>query len=80
MHNTYREQLQYEYDSTVEAFEKAKKEAMKELEQLDVYRAMDYGAGYATHIDKISVAAGKVTALASQIRAYDYFASPEKEA
>lgn len=73
MLNSYAEYLGYEYKKAVKNFEDAKAEAVRSLEGMQSFMAEQYGAGYASHIDKISVHAAKVQALAEAIKAYEHF-------
>lgn len=70
---TYGEYLAVEYKKAVALFEEAKKNAVYEIGNMDAVRAEEYGAGYAAHIDKISVCAAKVRMLAQMATAYACF-------
>lgn len=76
MANAYIEYLQEEFERAKQEFEKAKREAADELGGMNHFTAVDFGAAYASHIDKVTVAATKLKTLADAIQAYEYF---EKE-
>lgn len=68
----YLEYLQSEIDRAQADFEAAKKEVAREIEVMTAHIAIDYGAAYAAHIDKITAAAARIKALAEAKRVYEY--------
>lgn len=73
MNNEYREYLEKELKEAQERFEKAKREAIEEIENMSFHMAQDFGAAYASHIDKVTAAAAKIKTIGEAIAAYDYF-------
>ncbi len=71
----YLEYLESEFKKSVEEFEKVKKEVAEEILTMNHFTAQDFGAAYASHIDKVTVAATKVRTLADSLNAYKYFAN-----
>ena len=78
MTDTYREYLRDEFKKAKKNFKNAKAESIKSLEEMNMFRAEDYGAAYASHIDKVSVYAGKLHIIAEIIRAYEYYHSDDE--
>ncbi len=73
MAQNYGEYLSEEFDRACKEFEKAKQEAAAEILSMTHFTATDFGAAYASHIDKITVAAMKVRTLAECGDTYKYF-------
>lgn len=73
MGNEYKEYLEEELKKAQERFEKAKREVIQEIENMNFYMAEDYGAAYASHIDKITSAAARIKAIGEAIQVYDYY-------
>lgn len=73
MGNEYREYLENELKDAQGKFEKAKREAIEEIGNMNFYMAEDFGAAYTSHIDKITSAAARVKAIGEAIKTYDYF-------
>lgn len=73
MPKNYREYLMNELKEAEKGFEKAKKEAVHELETMDPYMAQDYGAGYCAHVDRVTAAAAKVVQARQMLRIYGDF-------
>jgi hypothetical protein len=69
----YEEYLKEEINKATNEFEEAKKNAIKEIENMDWVTATDYGAGYATKIEDITKAAAKMRYLGEALRAYKHF-------
>ena len=68
-----REYLERELQKAQEKFEETKKAAAKEIENMSVYMAEDFGAAYASHIDKVTAAAAKIRVIEDALHTYDYF-------
>lgn len=64
----YREYLESEYRRAVADFHEAKEESVKCIQKMDVEKATDFGACYASYADKITAAASRVRALGQAIR------------
>ena len=73
MNNKYLEYLENEMKKSVEAFEEAKKQAAEEILNMNYFTAQDFGAAYASHIDKVTAAAARIKATAEAMDAYKYF-------
>ena len=73
MGNEYREYLEKELKEAQEKFEEAKREAIKEIENMNFHMAEDFGAAHTTHIDKITSAAARIKAIGEAMKVYDYF-------
>jgi hypothetical protein len=64
--------IQKEIEDTKKEFEKAKQSAIKELQTMSIHMATDFGAAYATHIDKVTYQATKIKTLYETLDAYKY--------
>lgn len=73
MAQNFKEYLREEFDRAVKEFEKAKEEAAAEILSMTHFTAVDFGAAYASHIDKVTAAAAKLRAIAEFSNTYDYF-------
>lgn len=73
MKNEYLEYLENELKKAAEAFEEAKKQTAEEILNMNYFTAQDFGAAYASHIDKVTAAAAKIKATAEALNAYKYF-------
>lgn len=73
MANTYIEYLREEFKKASDEFAQAKNEAINDLNRMTHFTAVDFGAAYATHIDKVTVAATKLKTIADSIAAYEYY-------
>lgn len=62
-----------ELEKAVQKFESAKAEAIESLRTMNVHTAVDYGAGYACHIDKVTVAAAEVKKCAELLRMIEFY-------
>lgn len=78
MDKNYGEFLSRQLKEAQEAFEEAKKAAIRDIEAMQYYHANDYGAAYFTHIDKITAAGAKVEQIILSMRAYDHFHGEEE--
>lgn len=77
MANTFKEELANKYLKAEEDFQKAKEEAIHNLMKMEAHIAVEYGAAYASHIDKVTAAAARVMELGELIRAFQYH-NPEE--
>ena len=77
MYDTYREYLEHTLEDAQAEFDRAKAEAARSLNNIEVHTATSYGAAYYTKIDTVSIAAAKVQALAEALRAYQYYTVQE---
>lgn len=73
MPKNYNEYLKSELEKAISNFEETKKEAAREIETMTYFEATDFGAAYASRIDKVTEAAAKIRAIAEAINAYEYF-------
>ena len=73
MKKEYLEYLENELKKSVEAFEEAKKQAADAILNMNHFMAQDFGAAYASHIDKVTVAATQIKTIAEVLNAYKYF-------
>lgn len=73
MAKNYLEYLNEEYEKAETEFNKAKAEVAEEIKNMTAFVAVDYGAGYASHIEKITNAAARMKAIAEARSAYEYF-------
>ena len=67
----YRESLIYDFNEATQQFERARKEAIECLEKMDWSQAENFGAGYASHIEDITIAAAKMRALGMAVHDFD---------
>lgn len=77
MDKTYRDYLQRQFDEAQAAFEEAKKNAIRDLENMNAWNAADFGAAYFTKIDKVTQQGQKVMTIAQAMQAYDYMMTKE---
>lgn len=66
------EEIKKEQEKAVQKFESAKAEAIESLKTMQVHTAVDFGAGYACHIDKITAAAAEVRKCAEILSMIEY--------
>lgn len=67
----YRDYLNEQIELAAKRFEVAKQEAIRNLENMTVFDASFYGAGYAAHIDNVTAAARELETLNKAFRRYD---------
>ena len=80
MDKNFREYLGRQLKEAREEFEAAKQSAIKDLESMQYYQAIDFGAAYYTKIDRVTKAETRVQEILNAMRAYEYFEpSEEKE-
>lgn len=75
MNTEYLKYLENELDKAVKAFDLAKKEAANQILKMNYYLAEDFGAAYASNIDKVTAAAAKIKATSEAIDAYKYLSN-----
>ena len=73
MYENYFEYLEAQVKEAEEEFNRAKENAIKDLEHMDIWMATNYGAAYATKIDDVTKAAQKVLTASEALRAYQYY-------
>lgn len=73
MAQNFKEDLADKYRKAEEGFQDAKKEAARAIENMEARVALEYGAAYASHIDKVTAAAARVMELGQVIRAFQFF-------
>ena len=78
MDKDYMEFLNKEIEKACKNFEEAKEKAIRELERMTICEAVTYGAGYAIHIDDVSMYAAEVKKLNDLFNAYKHFAKENK--
>jgi len=66
------ESLDKEIVKAAKDFETAKADAIRELQAMDVFTAVNYGAGYATKIDAVTMHASRLYHLNQMYRRYKY--------
>lgn len=72
----YKDYLNEEIVTAAHNYEEAKKKAIRELETMTVWTAIEYGAGYACHIDNVTRYATELQKLS---RAYKVLEILESE-
>ncbi len=72
MDNSCKEYLERQVKEAEEAFDNAKAKAIKDLRDLTAFTAVEYGTGYAIHVDKITAAAARWKMAAEALRAYNF--------
>lgn len=73
MAKTFKEQLEKEYNKAAEKYSYEKKECVREIQNMTVNLAAEHGAGYTARIERVTAAAVKLTALAEQVRNWNFF-------
>lgn len=73
----YKDYLNQEIERAAHRFDEAKAKAIRELENMTVWTATEYGAGYASHIDEVTRWAAEVQKLS---QAYRVFENAERNA
>ena len=74
----YVEELKAQIDRAEKNFNESKEEAIKTLEKLNVHTAVDFGAAYVTHIDKVTAAAAELRKIHELLRIAEYFKNNEQ--
>ena len=70
--DTFKDYLNQEIENAAHKFDEAKKRAIRELENMTVWIAVDYGAGYASHIDEVTRWAAEVQKLSQAYRVLEH--------
>ena len=73
----YKDYLNQEIERAAHRFDEAKAKAIRELENMTVWTATEYGAGYASHIDEVTRWAAEVQKIS---QAYRVFENAERNA
>ena len=73
MNKNYLEYLTEELSKAEVAFEEAKAEAVKKISSMDPWQAHDFGAGYASQVERITRAASKIMILRESLKAFEYY-------
>lgn len=66
------EEIKKEQEKAVQKFESAKAEAIESLKNMQIHTAVDFGAGYAAHIDKVTAAAAEARKCAEILVMINY--------
>jgi len=69
--DTYKDYLNQEIEKAAHNFDEAKAKAIRELENMTVWTAAEYGAGYASHIDEVTRWAAEVQKLSQAFRVFE---------
>lgn len=80
MSKDYKSYLEEELTKAVKVFENVKAETIKEIERMTFITAEDFGVAYASHIDKVTKAASKITTLRETLSTFNYFEKKDNEA
>ena len=67
----YKDYLNEQIEQVAKKFETAKQEAIRELENMTVFVASFYGAGYAAHIENVTAAARELETLNKVFQCYE---------
>lgn len=70
----YRDYLNEQIEQAAKKFDVAKQEAIRNLENMTVFDASFYGAGYAAHIDNVTAAARELETLSKAFNRYKILA------
>jgi len=73
MNKKYFEYLESQIKEAEEEFNRAKEHAIKDLQNMDIWTATNYGAAYSTKIDDVTKAAQKIMTLSQMLRAYGFY-------
>lgn len=66
----YRDYLNEQIELAAKKFETAKQEAIRSLENMTVFDASFYGAGYAAHIENVTAAARELETISKVFNRY----------
>ena len=72
MERTYQQYLEEELAKAEKEFEDAKKAVAEEISKMEWHVAVDYGAAYAAHIEKVTKAAVKMQTIGQMLHAYKW--------
>lgn len=73
MERTYEQHLEAELAKAEKEFEDAKKAVAEEISNMEWHVAVDYGAAYASHIEKVTKAAVKVQTIGQMLHEYRWY-------
>lgn len=73
MEKTYKQHLEEELAKAEKEFEDAKKAAAEEISNMEWHVAVDYGAAYASHIEKVTKAAVKAQTIGQMLNEYKWY-------
>lgn len=73
MERTYEQHLEAELSKAEKEFEDAKKAVAEEISNMKWHIAVDYGAAYASHIEKVTKAAVKAQTIGRMLREYRWY-------
>lgn len=73
MERTYEQHLEVELAKAEKEFEDAKKAASEEISNMEWHVAVDYGAAYASHIEKVTKAAVKAQTIGQMLHEYRWY-------
>ena len=75
----FKELLNAEIKKAAKNYQEAKDDAIRDLQAINTRQAVDYGAGYYSHIEKITRYAAELNALDLAYRIYEYCEEKAKE-
>lgn len=73
----YKDYLNEEIERAARNFDEAKAKAIHELENMTVWTAKEYGAGYASHIEDVTRWAAELQKLSQAFSVFEHFTSEE---
>ncbi len=73
MEKTYKQHLEEELSKAEKEFEDAKKAVAEEISNMDWHVAVNYGAAYASHIEKVTKAAVKAQTIGQMLNEYNWY-------
>lgn len=73
------EELNVQLDKAGAEFIYAKQEAIKALENMHIHQAVDFGAAYCTHIDKVTKAAAEYTKIGELLEFTKYMQAQQEQ-
>lgn len=73
------EELNTQLDKAGAEFIYAKQEAIKSLENMQIYQAVDFGAAYCTHIDNVTKAAAEYRKIGEMLEFTKYMQAQENK-
>lgn len=62
-----------ELEKALQKFESAKVEVIESIKSMNVHLAADFGAGYASHVDKVTAAAAEVKKCAELLNMIEFY-------
>lgn len=73
MEKTYKQHLEEELSKAEKEFEDAKKAVAEEISNMDWHVAVNYGAAYASHVEKVTKAAVKAQTIGQMLNEYNWY-------